>query len=118
MIEEWPELVKAVDPLRTLLRQAVHRDCQLQDLARACGDQPSIAPPPEELIGQLRQSVARALRIPEQRVEDHHPASPWRWRIVEAIQQQAQGPDCHIVSWLRDGAPVGIAQAVVPGGCP
>ena len=116
VVQVWPQLIEAKNLLRVLLRQAVQSDPLLQGLARACGDKPSISPPSEDAVDRWWRQVAKTLRNPEQRVNDHHPASPWRWRIVEAIQSRAQDPDTSIVSWLRDGAPVGIAREVVPGG--
>ena len=116
VVNSWPELVSAMDPIRHILCQEVCRQPELQGVAQACGPNPSRSPPSEDLVAAVRAKVGRLLKIPSNRVEDHHEASPWRWKLVQAVQSRAADPDQEIVSWLRDGAPVGIAREVVPGG--
>ena len=43
-----------------------------------------------------------------------HPASPWKYNMVKAIQVAAKDPDVHLATWLREGAPMGLARDIQP----
>ena len=47
--------------------------------------------------------------------DEHHEASPWRHRLVEAVQRETDDPDMSLAVWLRDGAPMGITQDIEAG---
>ena len=46
----------------------------------------------------------------------HHPASPWRYNLVEAARVRTADPDQPLSEWLRDGVPMGLAEPIPEGG--
>ena len=89
---------------------------ELQGLPGACGSSPSRSPPSPELIADLRAHVARKLGLSESSAEAHHPASPWRYAIVQRVLRLAGDPDVEVGKWLQQGTPVGIAVPIRPSG--
>ena len=89
---------------------------ELQGLTGLCGDTVDRKPPPEELLLELRRSLADVLGVAHDTVDRHHPASPWRYELVKGIQQDAGDPDTSVGEWLENGAPMGLSVPIVPGG--
>eukprot|EP00972_Heterocapsa_arctica_P084804 12491332-Heterocapsa_arctica.AAC.1 len=78
--------------------------------------EPSRPPPSEETVSRLRELVGAALDLSPAEVEAHHPASCWRFRIVQVVLERTEDPDALLREWLEHGCPAGIAQAISPGG--
>ena len=115
LMNDWPEYPAALAPVRRALLEAWEADAELRELASACGDQPLRLPPSASAVTVARCRVAAALGIADADAELHHPASPWRPKIVEAIGAAALDPDVHIVAWLLEGAPCGLARPIPVG---
>ena len=98
-----------------LLRE-IRKTPSLHNLTEVCGEAPKRPPPDERVLLSVRRKVGNLLGLGPKEVDQHHESSSWRWRIVEKVQQQCGDPDGEIAKWLREGAPVGIACPVVPGG--
>ena len=105
-----------MDKIREVLVQVRRSSAELMGLAGACGPSPDRAPPTEKSIRKARAKVAAALGISKRQGEAHHDASPWRWHLVDRVQELAEDPDRYVGEWLRDGAPFGVAREIVPGG--
>ena len=116
LVESWPKLWQAMAAGKKVLVQAWTDFEDLRGLTAACGKDPVREPPKASTLVELRRRLAVALGVPEEKVEDHHAASPWRFMLVEAVQHLAKDPDQVLVGWLRDGAPMGITQTIEPGG--
>ena len=65
---------------------------------------------------KARSAVAQVLGLSKRQGDAHHEASPWRWRLVDRVQDLAQDPDRAVGQWLREGAPFGVAKSITPGG--
>ena len=105
-----------MDKVREVLVQVRRSSADLMGLVGACGPTPDQAPPMEKSIKNARAKVAEAVGLSKRQGEAHHAASPWRWQLVDRIQQLAEDPDRHVGEWLRDGAPFGVAKEIIPGG--
>ena len=88
----------------------------LQQLAHACGNGASRAPPSDSLITELRSRVARKIGLSPEQADLHHPASPWRYQLVRKVLAAARDPDTAIADWLEHGTPVGITEQITPSG--
>ena len=102
--------------VRKVILKARSGSSSLRGLARACGSSPSSSPPSSDLIDALRIQVGRKLKLSKAQVEQHHPASPWRFHLVRRVVDLADDPDKAIGKWLEFGTPVGIAETIEPGG--
>ena len=138
LVEAWPKLWSAMAGVRRVLEQAWHDLPELRDLTSACGADPPVEggappckqvagegarrqvrrrePPGQDVIQELRRRLGRELGLDEDAVEAHHPASPWRYRMVQAVQETTGDPDRALGRWLEVGAPMGISQPIAPGG--
>ena len=102
--------------IRQVLAKQIAKYTELQNLADACGEQPSRDPPRPSTIKKVRQAIARQLGLSVRRAEATHPASPWKYNVVRAVQQACGDPDTAVADWLEHGAPFGVAVPVEPGG--
>ena len=102
--------------IRQVLAKQIAKYTELQNLADACGEQPSRDPPRRSTIKKVRQAIARQLGLLVRRAEAIHPTSPWKYNVVRAVQQACGDPDTAVADWLEDGAPFGVAVPVEPGG--
>ena len=116
VVERWPELAKAMSPVYLALLGFIHGTPGARNLWQACGEDASRSPPSEELVTAAREAVAVALNLTFDEAEAHHQASPWRHNIVEQVVARSGDPDSQLVHWLREGAPVGLARSIEPGG--
>ena len=89
LADVWPELWTAMEPVGRALARARAADPELQGLQRALGKSAGRAPPSDEAVRKLRAEVARELGMTPDEAEDRHPASPWRHRLVAAIQDRS-----------------------------
>jgi hypothetical protein len=112
----WPKLVKAMEPVRKALLEAMDGIEELRDLPLCTGDNPTRKPPRPDAIDAARALVAKALKIPQERRNRRHPAGKWRASIVEAVQNEADDPDTLLGKWLVDGSPMGFTETITPGG--
>jgi len=60
--------------------------------------------------------MEEALGSPPGDFERPHPASPWRFKLVESVQQLTADPDGALPRWLENGCPMGIALPVQGSG--
>ena len=111
----WPLLWEAMGPIGRALATARDRDPELRDLRGALGPETTRRPPSDAAVQRLRATVAEQIGLSKDEAEEQHPASPWRHRLVAAVQDLSQDPDRALRSWLRDGAPMGIRRAIEPG---
>ena len=115
LAQTWPELWEAMAPVGHVLAKARASSAELRGLSGALGKAASRAPPSEESVRTLRSAVALELGLTAGEAEDRHPASPWRHRLVAAVQDRSGDPDVVLRDWLRDGAPMGIRKDIDPG---
>ena len=116
LIHRWPALWRAMAPVAAVLLEAQSGGGAFAGLVGCVGDAPSRPPPSELELAGLRRRVAQALGVPPDRADDTHPAAPWRFRLVAAVQDAAQDPDAALREWLSEGAPMGIKVPIAPGG--
>ena len=102
--------------IRKVLIDQVQKFSDLQNLAGACGDNPTRAPPKTATVKKARQAVGKVLGLSGKQVELNHPASPWKWRLVRELQRVTRDPDTAVAEWLEVGAPFAVAQTITPGG--
>ena len=105
-----------MNDIRDVLTAQVQRQPDLQGLVDVCGESPQRSPPKESSIAKARKAVAKSLGLSAKAAERTHPASPWKWKLVEAVQRKTGDPDVVLSEWLRDGAPFGVAKPIPPGG--
>ena len=105
-----------MDKIREVLVQVRRSSADLTGLVGACGPNPDRAPPMEKSIKKARARVAKVLGLSVRQGEAHHTASPWRWNLVDRVQELAEDPDRYVGDWLRNGAPFGVAKEIIPGG--
>ena len=89
---------------------------EFQGLGGVCGEHPARAPPSEKGVKSLQAKVAKAAGITIEQASRSHPASTWRYALVEAIQRQCEDPDVHLSTWLQHGAPMGLSRPIEPSG--
>lgn len=116
ILEKWGSYVEVMDPIREFLLKAIRSTEELQNLAGACGDQPSRSPPAAKVVSRLRVRLGKLLGLSKTQTTARHPASPWFYNLVKKIQEGAEDPDVEVHRWLREGAPFGIGEEVRPGG--
>ena len=114
--EIWPALWNHMGPIGLILESARASNCRLQGLHSAFGAAPARHPPTEADIQLVRKAVAAHLDLSQQEGEAHHDASPWRYRLVEALGRRVGDPDSALPKWLRVGAPMGVREPIEPGG--
>ena len=112
----WPEYREGMEPIRNVLIECIRKDRDLQDLAGACGDSPRRDPPRPASVRKVRHAVAKALGLSGKQADLTHPASTWRWKLVQTVQAQTKDPDVYVGQWLESGAPFGVALPIPPGG--
>ena len=116
VIQEWPEYCEAMRPVSEVLLNAIRQEPDLSCMYLACGPNPVRPPPAEHTVQEARARLASKLSLSTAEAEAHHESSTWRYNIIGQIQRAAGDPDVHVASWLRDGAPMGIAKAIPAGG--
>ena len=113
-----PLLPAVMARVKQALSKAAAADPRLRQVYTALGpiqSQPS-TPPPADALDVARSLVAEALALPATAAAEHHPHSPWRHRLIEAILHQSEDRDQQLAQWLEQGAPAGFAAQVPPGG--
>ena len=116
VIRSWPKLVEVMEPIAEFLGAKIDRVPGFQGLAGCCGSDPVRAPPSATLLSLLRTQVAEVLGLPRGAGHANHVAAPWKYELIEEVGRQAGDPDVHLASWLKDGAPMGLAEPIAPGG--
>ena len=116
VISDWPKYQEAMKKVRNTILHFRKQHAELQGLTGACGSTPSRPPPSSDLVANLRARVARKLGLSPGSAEEHHPASPWRYAIVQRILHLVGDPDVEVGKWLQHGTPVGITVPIRPGG--
>ena len=117
VVSGWPELRHVMRKVEAALRRTrTKRGPELQSLTECFGKDPSRAPPSEEEINKLVGVVAQALDMKQEQVLDTHAASTWRFNLVRRIVELTGDPDKEIAEWLEQGAPMGLALKIKPGG--
>jgi len=66
-------------------------------------------------VFRLRRLVGESSGVDSENVDDHSTFSPWRHRLVEAVQKASGDLDVILPTWLRDGAPMGLRRDVDAG---
>jgi len=113
--DRWPRLWETMGWVTPILLRARTQHPELAGLHRTFGSKPAREPPKPELIGELRREVAKAFGLRADAAEQHHWASPWRYRLVKEVQRWSQDPDTAICDWLSSGAPMGVTAPIAPG---
>ena len=116
VLRRWPSLVDGLKPVAEELRSIVKDFEVLQGLVGCCGKEATRKPPTEEELSAPRRRLETVLGLQPGEGDLRHPASPWRYMYFKAVQNLTEDPDKEIVSWLRDGAPMGLSQAIAAGG--
>ena len=113
----WTDLWEVGSDLRKIL---VYVRKMMPDafvnLAGCCGKTPARHPPTDENVAWLRRALETALSAPLGTFDYHNAASTWRYGLVQAIQSAAKDVDKILPTWLRDGAPMGLARDIAAGG--
>ena len=111
----WPQLWRAMKPIRDVLEEARSDNVDLQNLTEACGESPNREPPSEDSVAHVRSRLEARMGVAEGTFEAHHRFSPLRFGLFRWMQSQAGDPDTQVAEWLEKGAPMGLDQPVVPG---
>ena len=113
--DTWPQLWDAMAPIARLLLDARQRHSDLQNLRATLGPKPPRAFPASSLISDLRTRVGQQLGLTASQADEHHWSSPWRYQLVQRVQQLSFYRDLVIGDWLKKGAPMGIRKTVHTG---
>ena len=103
VLRQWPEYLEGMAAIRKVLVDQVAKNTDLQDLADACGDDPTRAPPNPASVKKARHAVAKVLGLSNKQAELSNPASLWKWRFVKEVQSRTQDPDVAVAEWLKFG---------------
>ena len=63
-----------------------------------------------------RRNFAACLDVLPAAAEARHPAAPWRHELFRGVLTRLNDPDHEIPTWLAEGAPMGLASPIRPGG--
>ena len=111
-----PKTMEVLSRVRVALFHAMRTTPGLRDCHLACGPAPQRAPPAAADVDVARRAVCTALGIEASRADLHHPASPLRYGLFQAITEATEDPDKAPAEWLRSGAPLGVTQPIPAGG--
>ena len=114
LAESWPSLWQAMAKVTPVLLEARGGEGTFAYLTGCVGEAPARQPPTELEMAGLRAKVANALGLSAKTAEQRHPAAPWRFQLVAAIQDACGDPDTALRGWLEHGAPMGIAAPIAP----
>ena len=114
--QRWPELWRVGEVLREFLLETRDMTPALRGLTDACGPTPSRPPPSEEVLGVVRAGLEKLFVVEAGTFERHHQASSWRYGLVEAVMKATNDSDEVLPVWLRQGAPMGLAEDIRVGG--
>ena len=98
--------------LRTALKQALTAHPALAKLPDTLGATPAGVIPQED-VAAAANAVRRALGTAPW---DDGGQEGYRVDILEAATMAAEDPEKHVVGWLKDGAPLGVAEEIPPSG--
>ena len=112
----WPDLWSTMALVRETLTRACAISPDLRGLVGCCGSSPSRSPPLEASLAAVRRELERVFVIPPGVFEQHNDSTSWRTELVGTVLHRSGDPDAAIWSWLREGAPMGLSQVIVPGG--
>ena len=101
---EMPELMQRISKVIASCRD---NDPELTGLDAACGKDPARKPPSTESIKKVRAAVGAVLGLSVEECEQHHEASHWRYRIIQALVEKSGDSDIPVGEWLEQGAPTG-----------
>ena len=113
----WPELWEVGADLRKILLYVRRMMPEaFAGLSGCCGKQPARDPPSDENVAWLRRALEKMLAAPLGAFDFSNDASPWRYGLVQAIQEATKDCDRILPTWLREGAPMGLTKEIQPGG--
>ena len=115
LAEIWPELWDVMASVLKILSDARSFSSDLRGLRGCCGSNPERAPPSDATLRAVRRGLERCFVLEPGTFEKQHEASPWRTELVATILYRAADPDAAIWAWLREGAPMGLSQTIIPG---
>ena len=116
LIETWPQLWEVMAQVRQVIAEARQETAELRGLTKACGSEPERQPPETLAVARLRSRIGELFGLAPEDVEQHHPASPWRFKLVQKVQAATSDPYLALGTWLEEGAPMGITRPIAPGG--
>ena len=116
VVARMPATLSAMAEVRRSLLMTIKAFPALQNLHRACGPEAARQPPSQGAVALARRRVCRALGIAAEEGELHHPASPLRYGLFQALVDATGDCDRAPPVWLRSGAPLGIQASIPPGG--
>ena len=115
-LRRLPGSIERTRDLFCIVRRARAASSVLQGLHLAGGSSPSRPPPTERVISEVRRHFATCLGITPACAELHHPAAPWRYELFRALAELWGDSDQEVPRWLKEGAPMGLAATIQPGG--
>jgi len=98
-----------------MLLRAREKQPAFKNLSRTFGDTPSQRPPTPEQLRELRAEVGEVFKLSGSEIEQHHRASTWRYKLIEAVQRKSRDSDTAIVEWITHGAPMGVTKKIAYG---
>jgi hypothetical protein len=116
LYQSWPKLWDAMAVVGRVLRDARARHAELRGLHECFGGGSARPEPSADLVARVRAEVAASLGLEPGTAEATHSCSPWRFNLVDHVQQASGDPDSYLVPWLRDGAPMGIRSPIESSG--
>ena len=67
-------------------------------------------------MARLRHRVGGVLGLSPSDAEAHHPASQWRYNLIDTLVKQSEDPDTSLADLAKNGAPLGIESPIPVGG--
>ena len=116
IVENMPATLAVMSKVRAALLLAIQTFPALRSLHRACGSPASRLPPSDPAVAQARRMVCSAIGLDPKDGELHHPSSPLRYAIFEALVVATGDRDEHPPIWLREGTPLGVLSSIPRGG--
>ena len=85
IVATMPKTLTTMNLIRDALVEAMRAEPALQDCHLACGEAPRRLPPAEADVDTARRLVCAALGLEPDDGQAHHPASPLRYRLLQAL---------------------------------
>ena len=84
-VDKYGKTQEVMQRVARIIASCRANDPELVGLDTACGKSPGRSPPSEEALKRVRSAIGAELGLSAEECEQHHPASQWRFKIIQAL---------------------------------